>query len=104
LGPGFVVGPILGVLVRIVASESCRRSVYFARTAIAVRGSPFARISTLVWPLDAAGEGLIRVAVGLEDAANLEAVSPWDWVILDSKKRTSVYFGAGGKRLTALLK
>jgi methionine-gamma-lyase len=29
--------------------------------------------STLVWPFDAAGEGLIRVAVGLEDAADIEA-------------------------------
>src|SRR5215218_37934 len=51
-----------------VAARACLNALKLCTIAVSLGDS-----STLVWPFDAAGEGLIRVAVGLEDAADLEA-------------------------------
>jgi cystathionine beta-lyase/cystathionine gamma-synthase len=50
------------------AARACVNGLTLCTIAVSLGDS-----STLVWPFEAAGEGLIRVAVGLEDAADVEA-------------------------------
>lgn len=49
-----------------VAARACLNALKLCTIAVSLGDS-----STLVWPFDAAGEGLIRVAVGLEDPDDL---------------------------------
>ncbi|MEA2597489.1 MAG: methionine-gamma-lyase [Thermomicrobiales bacterium] len=51
-----------------VAARACLNALQLCTIAVSLGDS-----STLVWPFDSSGEGLIRVAVGLEDPADLEA-------------------------------